>query len=169
MPELDTVWDDMPIAQRAALIKTRDAIAAAVPGAHLEFSWGMPTFRIGTDIVMSLTGFKNHNSLFPGAALIELLHKELAGYVTSKGTVHFPKDKPFPVPLLKKILKARIAQINASYPRASGLSKEFFESGQLKVEGKYKNGEMHGAWTWYRKDGSVARSTSYKNGVQAAT
>ena len=166
MPELDTVWDDLPDEQRTALVKTRNAIAAAVSAANVEFSWGMPTFRIGTDIVMSLTGFKNHNSLFPGSALIELLHNELSGYVTSKGTVHFPKDKPFPAPLLKKILKVRIAQINASYPRASGVSKEYFESGQLKAEGKLKNGELHGVWTWYRRDGAVVRSATYKNGVK---
>lgn len=129
----------------------------------------MPTFRIGPDIVMSLTGFKNHNSLFPGSALIDLLHKELAGYETSKGTVHFPKDKPFPAPLLKKLLKARIEQINDSYPRASGVSREYFDNGQLKAEGKYKNGELHGVWTWFRKDGSVLRSTTYKDGVRRAT
>ena len=169
MTDLDSVWDDLPSAQRDALVKTRDSIAAAVPAANLEFSWGMPTFRIGSDIVMSLTGFKNHNSLFPGSALIELLHKELAGYVTSKGTVHFAKDKPFPARLLKKMLKARIVQINESYPRASGVSKEYFDNGQLKAEGKHKNGELHGVWNWYRKDGSVLRSTTYKNGVRAAS
>ena len=40
---------------------------------------------------------------------IDQLKKELAGYTVSKGTIQFAKEKPFPVALLKKILKARIA------------------------------------------------------------
>jgi uncharacterized protein YdhG (YjbR/CyaY superfamily) len=48
--------------------------------------------------------------LFPGAAVIEKFKRELKGYTTSKGTIHFPLDKPLPEALLRKLVKARVAQ-----------------------------------------------------------
>ncbi|MFM1917685.1 MAG: hypothetical protein RJB01_1200 [Actinomycetota bacterium] len=160
-------WKDLPPAQRSALVKTREAIAAALPGAGVEISWGMPTFRVGKDIVISLTGFKEHNSLFPGSVVASLLTTELAAYTVTKGTIHFAKDKPFPTPLLKKILKARIAQINESYPRSTGQVFEYYDNGYTKASGKVKNGELHGNWKWFRRDGSLMRSGSFTNGEQS--
>jgi uncharacterized protein YdhG (YjbR/CyaY superfamily) len=45
--------------------------------------------------------------------VIEAFKKELKGFSTSKGTIHFPTDKPLPVALVKKLLKARVAQIKS--------------------------------------------------------
>lgn len=33
---------------------------------------------------------------------------ELNGFSTSKGTIHFPLDKPMPLELIKKMVKARV-------------------------------------------------------------
>jgi uncharacterized protein YdhG (YjbR/CyaY superfamily) len=48
--------------------------------------------------------------LFPTAAVIEAFKDELKGFSTSKGTVHFPTDKPLPTALIKKLVKARVEQ-----------------------------------------------------------
>jgi uncharacterized protein YdhG (YjbR/CyaY superfamily) len=42
--------------------------------------------------------------------VIEAFKKELKGFSTSKGTIHFPTDRPLPVALVKKLVKARVAQ-----------------------------------------------------------
>jgi uncharacterized protein YdhG (YjbR/CyaY superfamily) len=42
--------------------------------------------------------------------VIAAFKKELKGFTTSKGTIHFPVDKPLPTTLLRKLVKARVMQ-----------------------------------------------------------
>jgi uncharacterized protein YdhG (YjbR/CyaY superfamily) len=44
--------------------------------------------------------------LFPTASVIEAFKNELKGFSTSKGTIHFPTDKPLPTALVKKLVRA---------------------------------------------------------------
>jgi uncharacterized protein YdhG (YjbR/CyaY superfamily) len=55
--------------------------------------------------------FKEHCSFFPmSGRLVEEFADELKAYKTSKGTIQFPVDKPLPAALVKKMVKARVAQ-----------------------------------------------------------
>ena len=156
----------LPAPQRSALDRTADLIAAALPGAEECIAWGMPTFRVGSDNVISLSGFAQHNSLFPGSEVAITLAAQLRDYTVTKGTIHFDRDAPFPAPLLRRIVKVRIDEINASYPRASGLVREYYDNGWLKAEGKVKDGDLHGRWSWYRRDGSLLRTGQFRLGTQ---
>jgi uncharacterized protein YdhG (YjbR/CyaY superfamily) len=70
----------------------------------------MPTFKY-KGALMAFGAFKNHCSLFPmSMAVIAEFKNELKGFPTSKGTIHFPLDKPLPAALVKKMVKARVAQ-----------------------------------------------------------
>jgi antitoxin component YwqK of YwqJK toxin-antitoxin module len=64
------------------------------------------------------------------------------------------------------VARARIEEINASHPKASGVTKEFYDNGFLKHRGRIKNGEMHGAWEFFRRDGSPLRSGRFDRGDQ---
>ena len=101
----------VPPAPRAALQKLRKTIKAAAPKATEGISYGMPMFK-HHGMLVGYAAFKSHCSFFPGSAL-NAFKKELASYETSKGTIRFTVDKPLPAALVRKLVKARIAQNEA--------------------------------------------------------
>ena len=46
---------------------------------------------------------------------------------------------------------------------------EHYGNGTLKLKGFHLNGEMHGAWEFYRTDGSLMRSGTFDLGKQVGT
>ncbi len=100
----------VPEPARSTLKKIRAVIRSVVPREVTEIiSYGMPAFK-HNGVLIWFAAFSNHCSLFPTASVIEAFKKELEGYTTSKGTIQFPVDKPLPATLVKKLVKARIAQ-----------------------------------------------------------
>lgn len=95
--------------QRAALEKLRAQILAAAPGAEETISYGMPTFVLHGHLV-AFGAFKKHLSFFPMSSSLIAQHAEAAAFATSSGTLQFQPDKPIPAALVKKLVKARIAQ-----------------------------------------------------------
>ena len=79
------------------------------PEATETISYRMPTFKYKGPL-MGFAAFSNHCSLFPTASVVEAFRNELKGFSTSKGTIHFPTDKPLPTALVRKLVKARVAQ-----------------------------------------------------------
>jgi len=95
----------------------RAAIRSVVPREATEtISYGIPAFK-HNGILVWFAAFSDHCSLFPTAAVIEKFKTQLKSFSTSKGTIHFPLDKPLPIALIKKIVKARAAQLNAKHRR----------------------------------------------------
>ena len=95
---------------RSELVKLRALIQSSLPPSTTEIiSYGVPAFN-GKKVLVWYAAFKAHCSLFPSAAVIEQFKNELEGYVVSKGTVQFPLDKPLPASLIRKMVKARVAQ-----------------------------------------------------------
>lgn len=167
MTTIAEVLDSFPEKQSAALWNVHHTLEALLPHSEQDMSWGMPTFRCEGIIVTSLLGFQNHNSLFRGSEVMELMGDALAGYTVTKGTIHFDKEKAPPKSFLKAVVDARIRAINSSFPKKSGEFLELYGNGVLKARGKYKEGQMHGAWSFYRKDGTLMRQGSFRQGEQS--
>lgn len=104
----------IPEPARSTLEKIRATIRATVPAEAAEcISYGMPAFRHKGALV-GYAAFKEHCSFFPmSATLLDDFAADLKDHRTSKGTLQFPVDKPLPAPLLKKLVKARVAQNEA--------------------------------------------------------
>ncbi len=100
----------VPPRQRKTLNALRKTIKNQVPDATEVISYGIPTFKLGRMLV-SYAAFANHCSFFPlSAALIDRYKKELVRYETSRGTIRFSIDHPLPSSLVRKFVKARLAQ-----------------------------------------------------------
>jgi len=107
----------LPEPSRRTLSKVRSAIRSVVPpGATETISYGIPAFR-HNGVLVWFAAFSSHWSFFPSVAVIEMFKAELADYSISKGTIRFPLDEPPPIGLIKRMVKARVAQSTSKRPR----------------------------------------------------
>jgi uncharacterized protein YdhG (YjbR/CyaY superfamily) len=107
---VDEYFAGVPEPARSTLHKMRATIRSAMPpGATEIISYRIPAFKYNGSLLW-YAAFADHCSLFPTAAVIAAFKKELQGFTTSKGTIHFPVDKPLPASLIRKLVKARVAQ-----------------------------------------------------------
>jgi len=96
---------------RAALEKLRKTIKAAAPKAEECISYQLPAFRLSGKMLVAFGAAANHCAFYPMSSTTVAAHKdELKDYDTSKGTIRFQADKPLPPALVRKLVKARIAE-----------------------------------------------------------
>jgi uncharacterized protein YdhG (YjbR/CyaY superfamily) len=102
--------------QRIALQKLRKIIRAVLPKGEECISYGIPAFRLNGRSLVFFGAWANHCSFYPGSSItLKKFQDDLEGFQITKGTVRFSPDKPLPVSLVKKLVKARIAENRKSY------------------------------------------------------
>src|SRR5213078_3840828 len=95
-----------------ALQKIRETVHAVAPNAQECISYGIPAFRLNGRALVFFGAWANHCSFYPAnSAMLKKLRDDLKGFQTSKGTIRFSPDKPLPESLVKKLVKARVAQV----------------------------------------------------------
>ena len=109
--DVDEYIERVPEPGRTTLNKMRAMIKSAAPKEATEaISYGLPSFKYKGALVY-YGAFSDHCSFFPGSAgLIKEFEVELKNYPVAKGTIRFPLDKPLPATLVRKFVKARVAQ-----------------------------------------------------------
>src|SRR5438445_11308252 len=96
--------------KRAALEKLRKTIRAAAPKAEECISYQLAAFRQNGMLVAFGATAKHCAFYLMSSSTVEAHKDDLEGYDTSKGTIRFQADKPLPAALVRKLVKARIAE-----------------------------------------------------------
>jgi uncharacterized protein YdhG (YjbR/CyaY superfamily) len=111
---VEAYFDGLSAEARVPLGKLRDAIAAAVPEAEQAIAWNMPGFKLHGKAFVGYSAFKDHYSFFPmSTAAIDAHREELGEHVTGKGTISFRYGERLPVGVVKKVVKTRLAEVEA--------------------------------------------------------
>lgn len=101
--------------QRAALERLRKAIKTIAPDAEECISYGIPAFRWQGVVVAGFIAAAKHCSYFPmSGSIVKACAKDLKDFDTSPGTIRFQIDKPLSTALVRKLMKARLAEGLAS-------------------------------------------------------
>lgn len=111
---LRTYFAAQPPEQRRMLKQLRSITRTVAPGAVDAWSYRIPALRLDGRVLVWYAGFKAHVSLFPMTECIRrTFAAELKGYKTAKGTIQFPVGKRLPVTLIKRLIKARLAEMRS--------------------------------------------------------
>ncbi len=103
---LETLSDE----NRSALEKLRKTIKSAAPHAEECISYGLPAFWQDGPLVSFGASAKHCAFYLMSGSTVDDYKMELKEYDTSKGTIRFQPDRPLPVALVRKLVKARIEE-----------------------------------------------------------
>jgi uncharacterized protein YdhG (YjbR/CyaY superfamily) len=84
-------------------------IRKAAPGATEGLKWGMPALSYKR-ILVTFAAFKNHIGFYPTPSAVSAFENDLEKFVTAKGSIQFPLEKPLPLPLIRKITAFRVRE-----------------------------------------------------------
>ena len=117
---IDEHLSKLPVDQREALQSLREVILSVMPNAEEVISYGVPMFKRNGKGVISMSAKRDYCSLhLMSPPLAKAMQAELQKYL--KGvTLHFKPDKPLPVSLVKKIVKARLKEMEMIERRKNG-------------------------------------------------
>jgi uncharacterized protein YdhG (YjbR/CyaY superfamily) len=104
---LATVSDE----KRSALESLRKTIRSIIPEAEECISYGLPAFRLHGVVVAGFSATAKGCSYFPfSGSTLKTLARHLGGYEQTKGSLHFLPDKPLPTSLVRRLVRARVAE-----------------------------------------------------------
>ena len=97
--------------QRSVLEQLRKTIRATAPKVEECISYGIPAFRLDGRSLVFFGAWANHCSFYPGSSrTLKKFQNDLKSFQVTKGTIRFSPDNPLPLALVKKLVKARIAE-----------------------------------------------------------
>jgi uncharacterized protein YdhG (YjbR/CyaY superfamily) len=104
---IDEYIATFPKEVQVILEKIRQTIKTAAPLATEAISYQMPTFKQNGNLI-HFAAYKKHIGLYPTPSGVEEFKAEMSEYVTTKGGIQFPIDKPIPYDLIKRMTEFRV-------------------------------------------------------------
>jgi uncharacterized protein YdhG (YjbR/CyaY superfamily) len=107
--EIDDYLRGVEEPKRRTLEALRDTILEVVPDAEQGISYGVPAFRLHGTTIAGFAAFKKHLSYLPhSGSVLGQLAGDLSGYTMTKGSLHFPVDRPLPKAVVKRLIAVRL-------------------------------------------------------------
>jgi uncharacterized protein YdhG (YjbR/CyaY superfamily) len=111
--EINDYLRDVEEPKRRTLEALRGAILEVIPDAEQGISYGMPAFRLHGKTIAGFAAFKDHLSYLPHSGrVLGQLASDLSGYTMTKGSLHFPIDRPLPSAVVKKLIATRLREVD---------------------------------------------------------
>lgn len=111
MKAIDDYLLTVPLAQRTALRALRKTIRAIVPAATECISYRMPAFKLDGAVIAGFRATAKGCSYYPfSGTTLKTLAANLTSYTQTKSALHFLPSAPLPTTLVRKLLRARIAE-----------------------------------------------------------
>jgi len=115
-------YASLPAPVRRRLRELRSVILSVAPDADETISYRIPAFKRGGRILVYCAGWKEHTSLYPlTAGMKQACAADLERFETSKGTIRFPNERPLPVAVVKRLVKARLRELDRVTKSARGV------------------------------------------------
>jgi uncharacterized protein YdhG (YjbR/CyaY superfamily) len=115
--EIDDYLRGVEEPKRSTLQALRRTILEVIPDAEQAISYGMPAFRVHGKTVAGFAAFKDHLSYLPhSGTVLGQLADNLSGYTMTKGSLHFPVDRPLPKDVVKRLIAVRLREADRRSP-----------------------------------------------------
>lgn len=115
---IDDYLRTLPEDRRRALEDLRTKILSVVPDAEECISYSMPAFRLPGGVVAGFLATKKGCSYYPhSGATLAAVAAYVGGYDQTKSALHFSPDEPLPLALVRRLIKARMAEMKEAAPR----------------------------------------------------
>jgi uncharacterized protein YdhG (YjbR/CyaY superfamily) len=101
--------DAAPKEAQKKLREMHACIRKSAPGATESLKWGMPAFSYQR-ILVTFAAHKTHIGFYPTPSAVRAFAKELSKFVTAKGSIQFPLERPLPLPLIREITAFRVRE-----------------------------------------------------------
>lgn len=136
-------------------------LRTVLPVADETISYGMPCFALRGKAIAGVAAFRNHCAYLPHSGSVIAQVPDVAHLTATKGSLHIPLGATLSKSAVKKLVRVRLDEISSV---VNGKRLEFYDGGVIKAEGGMKNGELSGAWSWFRADGSLMRTGTFRRG-----
>jgi uncharacterized protein YdhG (YjbR/CyaY superfamily) len=114
---VDDYFAGLDASTRAVFEHVRDVALAAAPDAEQGKSYGMAALLLRKKPLLGFLATKQHLSVFPfSPAVVEGVRDQLSGFEMSKGTIRFTVAKPLPDPVVREVVRLRVAEIAGTNP-----------------------------------------------------
>ncbi len=111
--EIDDYLRGVEEPKRSTLEALRRTILEVIPDAEQGISYGVPAFRSQGTTVAGFAAFKDHLSYLPhSGSVLAQVAGDLAGYTMTKGSLHFPVDRPLPKDVVRRLIAVRLSELD---------------------------------------------------------